>query len=125
MSAPLSIVRRPWLWSAFHKAAAGVDVRILVPGGKSDSKPALAAQLEEYPELLGAGIRVWEYTPSMIHTKTMLADDELVVIGSINLDPLSLNMFEEAALIMLDRPIAAELARQFEADAQHARELTR
>lgn len=108
-----------------RKAAAGVDVRILVPGTKSDSKPALAAQHEEYPALLAAGIRVWEYTPSMIHTKTMLADDELVVIGSINLDPLSLNRLEEAALVVLDRPIAAELARQFEADAQHAHELAR
>ena len=108
-----------------HKAEAGVDVRILVPGLKSDSKPSLAAQHEEYPALLAAGIRVWEYTPSMIHTKTMVADDALVVIGSINLDPLSLNMLEEGALVMIDRPIAAELARQFEGDVQHADERTR
>ena len=108
-----------------HKAQSGVDVRILVPGIKSDSKPSLAAQHEEYPALLAAGIRVWEYTPSMIHTKTMVADDALVVIGSINLDPLSLNMLEEGALVLLDRPIAAELARQFEADVQHADERTR
>jgi cardiolipin synthase len=105
------------------KARAGVEVRILVPGSKSDSKPALAVQHKEYPELLRAGIRVWEYTPSMIHSKTMIADDELAVIGSINLDPLSLNKLEESALVIDDRGVTAELARQFEADASHASEL--
>ncbi|HEY0195900.1 MAG TPA: phospholipase D-like domain-containing protein, partial [Kofleriaceae bacterium] len=107
------------------KAKAGVDVRILVPGAKSDSKPALAVQHEEYPKLLAAGIRVWEYTPSMIHSKTMLVDDELAVVGSINLDPLSLGKLEESALVVDDRGVTAELARQFEADTTHAHELTR
>jgi cardiolipin synthase len=129
--------RRLWITNAYlvpthaifelllSKARAGVDVRILVPGIKSDSKPALVIQHKEYPELLRAGIRVWEYTPSMIHSKTMLADDELAVVGSINLDPLSLNKLEESALVIDDRSVAAELARQFEADVRQAHELTR
>jgi cardiolipin synthase len=129
--------RRLWITNAYlvpshaifeqllAKARAGVDVRILVPGIKSDSKPALAVQHEEYPELLRAGIRVWEYTPSMIHSKTMLADDELAVVGSINLDPLSLHKLEESALVIDDRGVTAELARQFETDVLQAHELTR
>jgi cardiolipin synthase A/B len=129
--------RRLWIANAYlvpsraifelllSKARDGVDVRILVPGVKSDSKPALAAQYKEYPELLRAGIRVWEYTPSMMHAKTMLADDELAVIGSINLDPLSLHELEESALLIHDRSVTAELARQFEADVLHANELKR
>ena len=127
--------RRLWIANAYlvpsraifalllSKAKDGVDVRILVPGSKSDSKPALAAQHKEYPELLRAGIRIWEYTPSMMHSKTMLADDELAVVGSINLDPLSLRELEESALLIQDRNVTAELARQFEADALHANEL--
>jgi cardiolipin synthase len=55
----------------------------------------------------------------------MLADDELAVVGSINLDPLSLNKLEESALLIDDRGITAELARQFEADTLQAHELTR
>jgi cardiolipin synthase len=129
--------RRLWITNAYlvpthaifelllRKARAGVDVRILVPGIKSDSKPALAVQHEEYPDLLAAGIRVWEYAPSMIHSKTMVADDELAVVGSINLDPLSLHTLEESALIIADRSLTAELARQFEADALQAHEITR
>lgn len=129
--------RRLWITNAYlapshaifeqllAKARAGVDVRVLVPGSKSDSKPALAVQHKEYPELLRAGVRVWEYTPSMIHAKTMLADDELAVVGSINLDPLSLKKLEESALVIADRDVTTALARAFEADVQHAHELTR
>jgi cardiolipin synthase len=129
--------RRLWIANAYrvpsraifelllNKARAGVDVRILLPGIKSDSKPALAAQHKEYPELLRAGIRVWEYTPSMMHAKTMLVDDELAVVGSINLDPLSLHELEESALLIHDPGVTAELARQFEADVLHANELKR
>jgi cardiolipin synthase len=127
--------RRLWITNAYfvpthaifelllNKARAGVDVRLLVPGIKSDSKPALVAQHEEYPELLRAGIRVWEYTPAMVHSKTMLADDELAVVGSINLDPLSLHKLEESALLVNDRRLTVELARQFEADVLQANEL--
>jgi cardiolipin synthase len=79
----------------------------------------------EYPKLLAAGVRVWEYTPSMIHSKTMIADDELAVVGSINLDPLSLNKLDESALLIDDRGTTAELARQFEADVKQGHELTR
>lgn len=129
--------RRLWITNAYvvpsramfelliSKAKAGVDVRILLPGIKSDSKPALIAQHKEYPELVRAGIRVWEYTPSMIHSKTMLADDELAVVGSINLDPLSLDKLEESALLINDRNLTSELARRFDADARRANELTR
>jgi cardiolipin synthase len=129
--------RRLWIANAYlvpsraifelllTKARAGVDVRILVPGIKSDSKPALAVQHKEYPELLRAGIRIWEYTPSMMHSKTMLADDELAVVGSINLDPLSLHELEESALLIQDRSVTTDLARQFEADVLHANELKR
>jgi cardiolipin synthase len=108
-----------------HKASRGVDVRLLVPGTKSDSKTAYLAQQVEYPAMLASGIRIWEYLPTMIHSKSMLANDELAVIGSINLDPLSLNKLEESALVVDDEVVGGELARQFERDCQQAHELTR
>jgi cardiolipin synthase len=101
-----------------------VDVRLLAPGKKSDSKTALGAQHVEYGTLQKRGVRVWEYTPSMMHAKTMLVDDELVSVGSINLEPLSLTKLDEAALVVADRDFAAQLARTFENDCRHARELS-
>lgn len=126
--------RRLWIANAYfvpspailalieQRAAAGVDVRLLVPGALSDSKPALARQHTHYPRLRKAGVRIWEYAPSMMHAKTMVTDDQLSVIGSINLDPLSLNKLDEAALVVDDRGIADQLARRFTADCERARE---
>jgi len=107
-----------------RKASEGVDVRILAPGEKSDSKPALGAQRFDFDELLKRGVRVWEYQPSMIHSKTMVIDDGMVLVGSINLDPLSLNKLEEGALIVEDRAVASALSQSFITDCTHARELS-
>ena len=106
-----------------QKASEGVDVRLLAPGRKSDSKTSFGAQHIEYDELLEHGVRVFEYQPSMMHAKTLLVDDDLALVGSINLDPLSLTQLEEAGLVVHDSAFAAELARTFEADCRHAKEL--
>ncbi len=108
------------------KAAAGVDVRILAPGAKSDdSKTSFGAQHVEYGPLQKRGVRVWEYVPVMMHSKTMVIDDALAVVGSVNLDPLSLGTLDEVALVTEDRTVAATLADQFTADCKHAKELSR
>ncbi len=109
-----------------RKASEGVDVRLLMPGKhKSDSKTSAGAQHVEYGPLVERGIRIFEYQPSMMHAKTMVVDDELSVVASINLDPLSLNKLEEVALVVQDRAFAANLARTFEADVTQARPVTR
>ncbi|MEP6860455.1 MAG: phospholipase D-like domain-containing protein [Deltaproteobacteria bacterium] len=125
--------RRLWITNAYFapspaiiellrkKALAGVDVRILLPGDKSDVHTALMVGREFYGTLREAGIRVWEYQPVMIHAKVMIADDDVSVIGSINLDPLSLNKLEEDAFIVKDTATAAELARAFLEDVTHAK----
>jgi hypothetical protein len=45
-----------------------------------------ASQRSTYERLLAAGVRIWEYQPSMMHSKTMLVDDWLCMVGSTNLD---------------------------------------
>jgi cardiolipin synthase A/B len=107
-----------------RKAAEGVDVRLLAPVKTSDSKTSFGAQHIEYGSLLKHGVRVWEYQPSMMHAKTMLVDDDLSSVASINLDPLSLGKLEEVALLVQDRVFAATLARTFEEDCGRARALS-
>lgn len=104
-----------------EKARAGVDVRLLVPGKKNDSKISEGSQVMAYDDLTAAGIRPFEYLPSMMHAKTIVADDAVAVIGSINLEPLSLTKLDEDALVVHDPAVNAELARRFEADCTHAR----
>lgn len=107
------------------KASQGVDVRLLAPGKKSDSKTSFGAQHSEYGDLLKNGVRIWEYQPSMMHAKTMLVDDHLVIVGSINLDPLSLNKLEEGALVVDDQDFARQLDHSFIEDCKHAVELNK
>jgi cardiolipin synthase len=116
---------RPIIEQLERQARAGVDVRILVPGKKSDSKTSFGAQHIDYGGLLEAGIRVWEYQPAMMHSKTMLVDDRRAMIGSINIDPLALNKLDEVALVVEDPATNARLAEAFERDCQHAEEQRR
>lgn len=129
--------KRIWLANAYfvppqaildllmRKASQGLDVRLLVPGQKSDSKTSFGAQHLDYGELLEQGVRVWEYSPAMMHAKTILVDDELVVVGSINLEPLSLSKLDEAALVAQDPALANRLGETFVQDCKHASELAR
>jgi cardiolipin synthase A/B len=98
---------------------------LLAPGKKSDSKTSFGIQHTEYGSLLKHGIRIWEYQPSMLHSKTMLVDDRLVVVGSINLDPLSLNKLEEGSLVVSDETFARKLEAAFQTDCTHSRELAK
>ena len=105
-----------------RRAAEGIDVRIVAAGRKSDSKLDFLWAQADYGELQKRGVRIWEYQPSMMHAKTMLVDDALVVIGSVNLEPLSLDKLEEVALVAEDAQVAQQLARAFEEDAARSKE---
>ncbi len=129
--------RRLWIANAYfvppdaitemlkEKAASGVDVRLLVPGKKTDSNISMGSQEIEYGSLVEKGVRVFEYEPSMMHAKTLLVDDELSLVSSINLDPLSFGKLDEGGLVVQDRAFAAEMARVFEADLAHATPVSR
>jgi cardiolipin synthase len=108
-----------------ERAAAGVDVRVLTTGRKSNWKVYHGLQRLLYGDLLRHGVRVFEYEPAMMHSKTMLVDDELSVIGTINIDAFSLRNNEEDALVIEDRATNAQLARTFLTDCAHARERKR
>ncbi|HSP18302.1 MAG TPA: phospholipase D-like domain-containing protein [Myxococcaceae bacterium] len=100
------------------RARAGVDVRLLVPGPVHDQPAMRDGQRSLYRRLLAAGVKIWEYQPSMMHAKTVLADHRLAIVGSMNLDPLSLNLLEEGSLAIDDPQAAAELAAAFERDTR-------
>jgi cardiolipin synthase len=76
-----------------------------------------------YPRLGRAGMTVYEYQPSMMHSKTMLVDDRLVVVGSINMDFLSMDLLEEGCLVVDDRTFAAELERRWHGDVARSRQV--
>jgi cardiolipin synthase len=104
------------------KAKAGVDVRVLTPGRHHDIPPVHEGQRATYARLLENGVRIWEYEVSMMHSKTILVDERLSMVGSTNLDPLALNA-EEGSLVVDDVELATRLAEAFEEDMRHSVEI--
>ena len=101
----------------------GVDVRILTVSEKTDVKTTWYAGRFRYEELLGAGIRIYEFQPSMIHSKTIIADGMWGTIGSMNFDNRSMAFNNESNLVFLDAQLGAEMDATFMADIAHAKEI--
>ena len=106
------------------RARAGVDVRVLLPNHHTDAKPIRYAAHSYYQELLKAGVRIYEYQPSFIHSKHVVVDGEWSVVGSANLDIRSKELNQENVLGILDRGFAQQLEDAFRNDLERAREIT-
>jgi len=94
----------------------GVEVRILLPGGKSDHLMTRASSRRVYGPLLLSGAEIYEYQPSMVHAKIMVVDGMWSVVGSTNFDNRSFGLNDEVNLVVLDAELAAQLKTQFDAD---------
>lgn len=105
-------------------ARRGVKITLLVPGRHPD--PALVGYASQtyYRRLLEAGVRIFEYGPTMMHAKTVTVDDTWAVIGSSNFDSRSFTLNYEIAMAVYDRPLVDELRASFDEDLQVSREIT-
>ena len=104
---------RAFLRVLLGAARRGVQVRLLLQG-KIDYRIAALAARALYDELLGAGVRVFEYTPAYLHAKVGLVDDHWATVGSSNIDPLSLLLNLEANVLIRDAEFTHALAAQFD-----------
>ncbi|WP_214401388.1 phospholipase D-like domain-containing protein [Pseudonocardia lacus] len=116
---------RPAFVEALVEAAErGVDVRLLVPGRHMDKPPVRIAGRAVYKSLLDAGVRVWEYGPTMLHAKTLVVDGAWSTVGSVNFDNRSFQLNDEATLCVQSESFAADLSAQFEKDLAVSDEIT-
>lgn len=105
--------------SAAHR---GIDVRLMVPI-RGDSRLVAAAVRSYYDDWLACGARVFEYRPAMLHSKIMVVDHELAVIGSANFDNRSFRLNFEILAAIYGPTAADQLAAGFEEDLRRAREV--
>ena len=110
---------------ALAKAAQrGVDVRIMTPAVKAtDSFFVTYAGHSHYTSLLEAGVRIFEYQPTLLHQKIICVDDEWCGIGSSNFDDRSFEINDEITVGVHDRKIVAELNEIFARDLKSCREI--
>lgn len=104
-------------------ANRGTKVEIIVPGKHIDQKLVRAASKRHWPELIRAGIKIYEYQPTMVHVKLMIVDDTFVSAGSGNFDDRSIRLNDEANVDVLDRSFAAQQTRLFEMDKRQSHEM--
>ena len=103
----------------------GVDVRILTVGPESDVKITRYAGRKQYDDLLKGGIRIFEFAPTMMHAKSIVADGMWVSVGSMNFDNRSMVFNNESNLNVLDTTIGATLDSVFLNDLKYSKEITR
>lgn len=94
----------------------GVEVEVLLPGPHVDKRVTRSVAAERCTPLGAAGAKVWVYQPTMMHTKAVLVDGELAVVGSVNVNRRSTEKDEEVAVAVLDSAVVSELEDHFGAD---------
>ena len=94
----------------------GVEVDVMIPGPNIDKRVSDQVAKERVFPLVKAGARLWEFQPTMLHTKTVIVDGVLSVVGSVNLNRRSVEKDEEVALAVLDEAVASVLTEHFEDD---------
>ena len=96
-------------------ALGGLDVRLLVPK-MSDSWFVTQAARSYFDELLQAGVKIYEYGPRMLHTKALIADDDVCIVGSANFDHRSFRLNFELSMMFTDSDRITALAQILEGE---------
>jgi cardiolipin synthase len=104
--------------------ARGVDVRLILPGPHNDQPLTQSAGRSAYGRMLEGGVKIFEYQPTMIHAKTMVADGLFSMVGSSNLDARSSEINEELDLVIYDPGFGRQMEEVFERDLAQSREYT-
>jgi cardiolipin synthase A/B len=102
----------------------GVDVRVLMPStGGSDNPMVQHAAHRNFEKLLECGVRLFEYSKTLVHQKVMTVDGVWSALGSSNFDDRSFEINDEITLAFLDEPLARQLDGIFEKYAADCEEL--
>nr|WP_295972565.1 cardiolipin synthase [uncultured Bacillus sp.] len=111
------------IFSALKIASlSGVDVRLLVPK-KPDKKIVFHASRSYFPELLEAGVRIYEYEKGFMHSKIIIVDHVLASIGTSNMDMRSFHLNFEVNAFLYRTKSTQDLVHEYENDLHDSKEI--
>jgi cardiolipin synthase A/B len=110
-------------WAFEDAVRRGVRIRLLVEGDITDAMPVKYASRKHYEQLMALGIEIYEYQPTMMHTKTFVVDGVWSMFGSANFDNRSLELNDELNVAVTNRDLAGRLLADFEQDVKSSRRL--
>lgn len=124
ITTPYFVPDEPFLQALRTAVRRGVDVHLVV-ANPVDRMVMGLAQRSYFDELLAAGVRIHLYRPHFLHAKHVTIDDNLAIVGSVNMDIRSFALNAEVALLVYDAGVVRALARVQERYLADAIALTR
>ena len=113
INTPYLIISNEMVTALCTAAKSGVDVRIVTPH-IADKWYVHAVTRANYPVLVEAGVKIYEYTPGFVHAKTFVVDDCYGVVGTINLDYRSLYLHFENSTVLYGGEVLSDIRRDLD-----------
>lgn len=113
ITTPYLVLDNEMLTALTVAAKSGVDVRIITPG-IPDKKLVYMVTRSFYPQLFRAGVKLYEYRPGFLHAKMIVADDEIGIIGTMNMDFRSFYMHFECGTVFYANDVVLEAREDIE-----------
>ncbi|WP_195988022.1 cardiolipin synthase [Clostridium sp. D53t1_180928_C8] len=110
---PYLIIDNEMMTALTYAAKRGIDVKLILPS-IPDKKSAFMLARTYYPELIEAGVKIYEYTPGFVHAKIFSSDDQKAVVGTINLDFRSLYLHFECATFFYKTNVIRDIESDFQ-----------
>jgi cardiolipin synthase len=110
-------------WSLAQARQRGINIRMLTEGPITDAMPVKHASRRSYQTFLDEGIEIFEYQPTMMHTKAVVIDGLFSIIGTANFSNRSFELNDELAIGVADPGLAATLTADFERDIKSSTRL--
>ena len=122
ITTPYLAIETSMVQSLCRAADSGVDVRLLLPG-VPDHKYTYLAAGAYFDELLSHGVRIFEYTPGFLHSKLLVADGEMAVTGTVNMDYRSFQLHYECGVLLYGMSAVEHILRDIKATLEQCREI--
>ena len=123
ITTPYLIVDNELVTALTLAAKSGVDVRIITPHIEDKWYVHLVTRAY-YAQLIEAGVKIYEYTPGFIHSKTFVSDDKVGVVGTINMDYRSLYLHFENGVFLYKTKSVNQIKNDFIETQRVSKEIT-
>jgi cardiolipin synthase len=123
ITTPYFVTDESTLWALEDAVRRGVRIRVLMEGELTDAMPVKYASRRMYERLLQNGLELYEYLPTMMHTKTLVVDGVWSIFGSANFDNRSLELNDELNLGVRSRSLAQRFLADLEKDLRVSRRI--
>lgn len=106
-----------------NAARSGIEVKIILPGLKDNKWFIIKMNQSQYKKLIEAGVGIYE-SDSFLHTKTIIIDNDISLVGTVNLDLRAMVVNYESLTIINSKELNNNLSKQFHSELNHSTEYT-